>query len=136
MDHARQNVSATPRSHADKRADFAALAARHSLAVGLPSYLGGCHFYEVLPGWQKGIFDEDHKARVVETAWDLEDALEAGGVDTVYIPLSSTLTQATARRICARFTQAKSVFFEIEPVGDTDNSGPFNLRKSSENDHE
>ena len=74
----------------------------------------GANFYELRSGWETEALMQDCDVRKVFHNFDLEQALTDKRVKTVFVPLSSTVSRPVARRLCRRYGEGKTVFFEVK----------------------
>jgi hypothetical protein len=87
-------------------------AARRKAAENFPSLAGASFFYEIGSGWETRILEQDGEVKKVQTVLQLEDAFADLAVKTILTPKSAGITRTAAIRVCKRYGQDKTVFFE------------------------
>jgi hypothetical protein len=113
---AMQGEPVSPARRAETPAELAARllpeVARAKAAAKFPLHVGATHFYEVGPGWETRILENDAAVCKTHDSFELEEAFSNPDVSTILIPGGASVSRAVALQICTRHSQAKTVFFE------------------------
>lgn len=90
----------------------AGLPTRTHLAFGYPDMEGQSYFFIVRPGWETRVLKEDRKVTTVLSIRHLEEAFNDPSIAVIFIPSDSMIAKKTARFVCRKHKEGKTVFFE------------------------
>lgn len=90
------------------------LIAKRKAAGHLPINAGSSFFYELETGWETDLLRKDDEITVVRNSMELEGAFMNPKIKMILVPYYASMTKAAALRICRRFGQGKTVFYEVE----------------------
>jgi len=90
------------------------IVARKKMVENPATHVGASRFYDVAPGWEVNLMQQDGDVGTVRTPREMERAFADPDVKTVFIPSGAAITRQVACRICERSGLGKTVFYETE----------------------
>jgi len=88
------------------------LVARKKMVQGPADHIGASLLYDVAPGWEAELVQQESDVATVRTPREMERAFADPDVKTVFIPSGAAITRQVACRICERSGLGKTVFYE------------------------